>query len=69
MELQAFAAIAIPGCVAALVWFVRLEGRVNSHDDRFVSLTKTADERHKALTDDLTYIRQRIDYAIGRRHE
>lgn len=44
------------GAILAIVWLVRLEGRVN-----------TADTRFKDLKDDVTYIRDRIDEFISQR--
>lgn len=43
-------------CVAALVWLIRLEGRVNGHD-----------LETKALREDVSYIRDRIDKALDSR--
>lgn len=40
--------------VLGLVWLVRLEGRVNTHDDALTT-----------LRDDVHYIRARIDTALG----
>jgi hypothetical protein len=48
---------AISACVAAVVWLVRLEGRINGHDDQI-----------RAAREDLTYIRNRIDRAINGKH-
>jgi hypothetical protein len=42
--------------VGAIVWLVRLEGRVNGHDDLI-----------RIIRSDLDYIRGRIDMAIRRR--
>lgn len=44
--------------VSGLVWLIRLEGRVNTHQ-----------ELHRALREDLTYIRNRIDRALNGRDE
>lgn len=46
-------AIVVPS-VTALVWLIRLEGRINTHDVIASELRK-----------DITYIRSRIDQAIG----
>lgn len=46
-------AIVVPS-VTALVWLIRLEGRINTHDVIVSGLRK-----------DITYIRERIDDAIG----
>lgn len=49
------AAIVVP-TVTALVWLIRLEGRVN-----------TGEVVTRRLQEDVTYIRERIDEAIERR--
>jgi sensor domain CHASE-containing protein len=45
---------AAPPIIGAIVWFVRLEGRVN-----------TQSELHQQLRADVTYIRSRIDEALN----
>jgi hypothetical protein len=47
------AAVLVP-VVVAIFWFARLEGRVN-----------TQEKRHEDLTDDVKYIRDRIDRALN----
>ena len=42
--------------IGVVVWFVRLEGRVNSHDGQIVG-----------MKDDLRYVRDRIDRALDGR--
>lgn len=49
-------AVIVPS-VTALVWLLRLEGRVN-----------TTETVTKGLREDVTYIRDRIDAAIGVSH-
>lgn len=50
---------AVVPVVAVVVWLIRLEGRVNTHD-----------AMHRQMRDDLTYIRSRIDKALnGYGHE
>lgn len=51
--------------VGLVVWAVRVEGRVNTHDVRH----DEHDRRHGEVREDLTYIRKRIDEAINGRHE
>ena len=52
----------LPSALAAiggLVWLIRLEGRINTHD-----------ALHDKLASDVTYIRSRIDKALnGSIHE
>lgn len=54
----ALAVVAVPSIVGAIVWLVRLEGRIN-----------TSDQRVADLKDDVSYIRERIDRAINGRHD
>jgi hypothetical protein len=54
---QVAVAVAVP-VIGALVWLVRLEGRVNNNE------TITS-----ALRADVTYIRNRIDAALNGHHE
>lgn len=42
--------------VGAIVWLVRIEGRVNGHDKQI-----------DGMADDLKYIRRRIDSAVAQR--
>jgi hypothetical protein len=53
MDTQTLAAFGVPAIVA-VVWLIRLEGRVN-----------TQDARYQDLRDDLKYIRERIDRALN----
>jgi hypothetical protein len=53
MDTQTIAAFGVPAIVA-VVWLIRLEGRVN-----------TQDARYQDLRDDLKYIRERIDRALN----
>jgi hypothetical protein len=52
------------GFISALVWLVRLEGRVNGHDKDHVDHAK----RHEEMRHDLAYIRDRIDRALNGKH-
>lgn len=55
-------AVIIP-MVGAIVWLVRIEGRVNGHDAQHVQHQK----RHEELRTDIAYIRDRIDHALNGR--
>ena len=68
------AAVALAPVVAAIVWFVRLEGRVNGHDTLFTEREKSVKdwldlheardtERHHELRADLSEIKD-----VLRRH-
>ena len=51
-------------CLAAVggvVWLVRLEGRVNGHDDTFVEREKQQTERHEDLKERLVRIETKLD--------
>lgn len=54
MNADAGVVFSIVGAViGVVVWFVRLEGRVNSHDGQIIG-----------IKDDVRYIRDRIDRAL-----
>lgn len=56
----------IGGVVAgAIVWLVRLEGRVNSHDRELADVKDTHADNVQQLRDDVSYIRHRIDSVLG----
>lgn len=64
MELTTFLAWGVPTAIAAVVWAVRQEGRLNAHDRQHAE----HDKRHGELREDISYIRERIDSALhGRR--
>lgn len=48
--------------IGAVVWLVRLEGRVDRGEVKHLALEKS----HDGLMDDVKYIRQRIDEALDR---
>jgi hypothetical protein len=54
----ALAVVVVPSIIGAIVWLVRLEGRIN-----------TSDQRVADLKDDVSYIRDRIDTALNGRHD
>lgn len=66
-EVWAGAAVLLTLCgmsVTGLVWAVRLEGRVNGHDQQI----EAHDQQFDDVKDDVKYIRDRIDRALeGRR--
>lgn len=53
-------------CVGAVVWLVRLEGRVNSHEQKCDERQKRMDERHEQMTDMLQEIRADVKALTGR---
>lgn len=55
----------IGGAVGVIVWLVRLEGRVNGHDQSIASVRDHTRDAITDLRDDVAYIRERIDRAIG----
>ena len=46
---------AVLAAIGGIFWFARLEGRIS-----------TQEQRHSDLKDDVRYIRERIDDAIGK---
>jgi hypothetical protein len=57
-------ALAIPlslATVGGVVWLVRLEGRINVHDELFDEREKQADDRHADFKSRLTRIETKID--------
>jgi hypothetical protein len=61
---EGVAIAAVSGFVTAIVWLVRLEGRVNGHDREH----RQHQERHDEMRADVAYIRERIDRAVNGRH-
>lgn len=55
------AMLAVTG-IGAVVWLVRLEGRVDKNEAKHAGL----ETRHNELLSDVKYIRQRIDEALDR---
>lgn len=60
--------------VGSVIWLIRLEGRVNSHDrehaahkDRYDELREDQARQHSDLRSDLAYIRARIDAVLSDR--
>ena len=53
----------VPGSMAAIasiVWFVRLEGRVNGHDTLFTEREKLMDAQHERLTEQHQDLKDRL---------
>jgi hypothetical protein len=50
--------------VGAIVWLVRLEGRIAGHDHEHLQ----HQARHDEMRADLAYIRDRIDRALNGKH-
>ena len=58
-------ALTIAGfAVAGLVWLVRLEGRVNSHDREILDVKTGHESDIQQIRSDVQYIRGRIDRAL-----
>lgn len=47
--------------VGAIVWFVRLEGRINGHDTLFTEREKLSESQHEELKDRLVRIEAKLD--------
>lgn len=65
MEYQILAALTVPA-VLGLVWLVRLEGRLNTHEATCTERHRKLDERHSAITDQLASIEQKLDRLMAR---
>lgn len=53
--------------VACVVWLVRLEGRVNSHDREIKDVKEGHETDIQQIRKDVEYIRGRIDSALEKR--
>lgn len=60
MDLQTAMTVGAPALMA-VVWLVRLEGRINGHDRELTA----AEKRDAELREDVKYIRDRIDRALN----
>jgi hypothetical protein len=47
--------------IGVVVWAVRIEGRINGHDQLFVEKDKLADERHEDIKARLIRIEDKLD--------
>lgn len=64
MTMESGAALTVAvSFVGAVVWLIRLEGRVNTNE----ALHETLKENHDELKGDVRYIRERIDRALNGR--
>jgi len=52
--------------VAGLVWALRLEGRVNTHEKSCEERQKRLDERHQAIGESLETLNAKMDRVIER---
>lgn len=50
--------------LAGIIWGVRLEGRVNAHDQLFEERKEQADERHEIMTAWLERVETKLDKAL-----
>ena len=57
VDAQLILSVAVPA-VGVVVWLLRLEGRVNTHD-----------VLQKSMKEDIEYIRDRIDRALNGHHD
>lgn len=58
-------ALALP-FIGALIWLIRLEGRVKSHDRELADMKDTHEKAVAQIREDLRYIKNRIDTALDR---
>lgn len=52
--------------LSGVIWAVRQEGRINAHDQLFITREKMADERHEDLKERLVRIEQKLDRSNGK---
>lgn len=64
MEMNAVIAVGLP-VLGGVVWLIRLEGRVNSHEKSCEERQKRLDERHKNIEHHLASIDRKLDRLIG----
>lgn len=64
VDLTSLFAVGIP-CLAGVVWGVRLEGRINSHDVLFVERDKQQLSNHTDLANRLERIERKLDQATA----
>lgn len=53
--------------LGGVIWLIRLEGRVNTHEAECSQRQKRADERHGEMTAKLTKIDEKLDRLIEHR--
>ena len=51
--------------VGAVVWLIRLEGRVNTHEQKCDERQKRLDERHENIERQLLSIDRKLDRMLG----
>ena len=66
MDWETIAAVAIP-IVVGIVWLIRLEGRVNTHERMCEERQKRMDERHEAMAHLLDAMSQKLDKLLEAR--
>lgn len=64
IDMSTILAYAIP-TVGAVVWGVRLEGRINGHDTLFIERDKQAASNHTDLKERLERIERKLDQATS----
>ncbi len=64
--IHAAAAVGVP-LLAAGVWLLRLEGRLNTHEASCEQRQKNLDERHAVITKTLESIDGKLDYLMEQR--
>jgi|AACY02.18.fsa_nt_gi hypothetical protein len=58
---------AVVVAVGALVWAVRIEGQVRTHEREIDQLRRDTETKIRQIHDAIDYIRQRIDRALEER--
>lgn len=55
----------ITGAVATIVWLVRLEGRMNVHDERYRTIVANIGEMKSEVKGDLAKIERNVDASMA----
>lgn len=66
MDITSAAIVVGTTALGGLVWLVRLEGRVNTHEAECVQRRKRDDERHAETTTKLTAMDAKLDRLVER---
>ena len=66
MELREIVAMALPA-LGGIIWLIRLEGRVNTHEKACEERQKRLDERHTVISEQLQHIVTKLDRLVETR--
>lgn len=63
MEIREIVTVAVP-VIAGIIWLIRLEGRVNTHEAECTQRENKHDERHVESTKKLDRIEAKLDRVL-----